>query len=260
MGFDRHWLMLREPVDMRSREADVLSAAIRVIEAEPRRLVLDIGCGTGSTYRSIQPHLRHDTCWRLLDNDPALLQEVKVRHGDAVETAAVDLNHVETLPLDEVGFVTASALFDLCSADFMGRLARRLSRNGIGLYAALNYDGEMTWTDEHPLDLAVTATFNAHQLSDKGLGLSLGPDAWRHLAEVMVAEGYEVRIGQSPWVLKRGDAALHLSLLQGILSAAQEYGQLDMRDLIEWHDYRCRSAAEGRGLCHIGHRDLLARR
>jgi SAM-dependent methyltransferase len=260
MGFDRHWLELRETVDRKARDRTLLAAANEAITEARSDIVLDIGCGTGSTYRSMEPYLPSQVVWRLLDNDQSLLDEVEARHGDAVEIVKMDVNRVEALPLEGVGMVTASALFDLCSADFIQRLCRRLSDADAGLYAALSYDGEMTWADAHPLDGAVTQAFNAHQRSDKGLGVSLGPDAWEMLAECAKAEGYKVQTAESPWMLTGDELELHLLLLQGIAAAVEETGQLDNKESASWLAYRRQSAIEGRGLCRIGHRDLLALR
>jgi SAM-dependent methyltransferase len=258
MGFDPHWLNLREPADQKARDRNLLLLATGTIGKQPACTVLDIGCGSGSTYRSMQPLLDKATRWRLLDNDSLLLDEVRKRHGGAVDTVEMDLGDVNALPLDDVVIVTASALFDLCSADFIGRLSRRLGNSGIGLYAALNYDGEMAWTDEHALDHKMTAVFNAHQQTDKGFGVSLGPQAWATLADAMREQGCKVETADSPWVLADGDADLHLLLLNGIVSAVQEYGELEHEDVASWYAYRQRSAIEKSGLCRIGHRDVVA--
>ena len=53
------------------------------------------------------------------------------------------------LPLDGVRLVTASALLDLASAAWVEALAERLAAAGVGLYAALSYDGRTEW--EPPL-------------------------------------------------------------------------------------------------------------
>jgi SAM-dependent methyltransferase len=258
MTFDPHWLSLREPADGKARDQSLLTVATEAMEKRPGSTILDIGCGSGSTYRSLQPRLSNAARWRLLDNDALLLNEVRSRHGDAVETIEMNLGDVDALPFQDVALVTASAVFDLCSADFIGRLANRLGSTRIGLYAALNYDGQMAWTDEHRLDREITAVFNSHQRTDKGFGVSLGPDAWSVLADAMRGHGYTVRIAESPWILAKGDADLQLLLLEGIAGAVQECRQLEPEDVLAWHAYRRHAALDGNGLCRIGHRDVLA--
>ena len=192
-GFDKDWLALREPADIGARDEALLAAAIEVAENAPGHGILDIGCGTGSTFRTLSPRLRNPIHWRLFDYDQRLLDEARRLHGDAVELAQGDLNDIAGLPLEGIGLITASALFDLCSQAFIDRFVTRIAEAGIGLYAALCYDGVMRWSKPHPLDDVVTANFNAHQLTDKGFGLSLGPKAWQRLAERLAEHGYTVK-------------------------------------------------------------------
>ncbi len=119
---------------------------------------MDIGCGTGSTFRTLSP-LMTDVEWKLLDYETVLLDEAKRQIGsrDDVSFHCADLNTLDETLLDDVAVVTASALFDLCSEDFCRRFVERLARKKIGLYAALNYDGVMEWSIKHPLDSAVAA-------------------------------------------------------------------------------------------------------
>ena len=53
-GFDKDWLTLRESADLRARDPQLLATAIGAIERAAHPCVLDIGCGTGSTYRALR--------------------------------------------------------------------------------------------------------------------------------------------------------------------------------------------------------------
>ncbi len=53
---------------------------------------------------------------------------------------------LDALPLDGARLVTASALCDLVSRDWLEALADRLAARGPAFYAALSYDGAMAWT------------------------------------------------------------------------------------------------------------------
>lgn len=258
MGFDAHWLSLREPADVKARVRHILSLVAEKLDNHPSPAVLDIGCGTGSTYRSLAPFLKKETRWTLLDNDQVLLDEVAARHGEKVGRVRKDLNALDELPLADISLVTASALFDLCSEDFIRRFCIHLSDRRIGLYAALNYDGRTEWSDPHTLDATMIAAFNAHQRSDKGFGLSLGPEAWRFLAGTLNALDYGIHTAESPWILSAKERALHLALLQGIATAVSEYGLVDEDEVAAWYGFRHRSALAGRGTCFIGHQDIVA--
>ncbi|MGK6315151.1 class I SAM-dependent methyltransferase [Neorhizobium sp. DT-125] len=257
-GFDRNWLALREPVDARSRDRALLEGAVEAIENAAKGTVLDIGCGTGSTFRMLAPEVGKDVRWRLFDRDPHLLDEAGRRHGNVLELLQGDLNDIEALPLADVGLVTASALFDLCSEEFVHRFVHRIAEAGIGLYAALNYDGEMRWSKPHPLDEVIAAIFNAHQLSDKGFGVALGPSAWEFLADRLRKNGYTVRTAGSPWIMTAAEADLQRLFLAGVMRAVFEYGELDEEEIGDWADFRHRMVDREDSLCHVGHQDVLA--
>ena len=259
-GFDKDWLALREPVDLRARASTLVEAISGHLERVGQATILDIGCGTGSTWRSLTTHVPDDTRWTLLDYDPLLLAEAERRIGvtDTVSYRQFDLNEVQSLPLSDVTLVTASALFDLCSADFCTRFAQTLSRSRTGLYAALNYDGVMAWTIKHPLDGQVAADFNRHQGFDKGFGPALGPDATEHLRHCFEGLDYSISVGTSPWTMGTDDAALQTAFLEGLKKPLTEIGNLTRQDIRSWMDFRLEKIADAGSSCVVGHTDILA--
>lgn len=259
-GFDKDWLALREPVDQRARATTLVDHLARHLGTVAQASVLDIGCGTGSTWRSLEPRVPAGTRWTLLDYDPVLLAEAE-RHIGGIANVSFrqfDLNEMQSLPLSDVTVVTASALFDLCSADFCNRFAEMLARNGTGLYAALNYDGLMEWSIRHALDGQVAADFNRHQRSDKGFGPALGPDATEHLQYAFEKLGYSVSVGASPWTMGPDDAALQAAFLKGLEQPLTEIGSLTEQDIRSWLDFRLETIGEAGSSCVVGHADILA--
>ncbi|MBZ9655457.1 class I SAM-dependent methyltransferase [Phyllobacterium lublinensis] len=256
-GFDTSWLALREPVDCRARNEDLLGKTARFIASDPKGLIVDIGSGTGSTFRAMGFRMP-STRWRLIDHDPRLLGEAARRHvGNGNITYEIaDLNHVSALPLDDANLVTASALFDLCSRIFIEELAQRLVGLGTGLYAALNYNGEMTYEIAHPEDAVVLELFNFHQRSDKGFGVALGPQSADVTSDVFASAGYSVEVARSDWVIDERASELHQAFVDGVATAVSETGKLQSAKLADWRDFRLK--AIGRGGCRVGHTDVLA--
>ncbi len=255
-GFSVSWLDLREPADMAARDKTIATHALGALGTGRIPLIVDLGAGTGSTLRALEALSTSALRWRLLDHDAALLATAHLRHGDSgrLETQQLDLRDVDALPLADATLVSASALFDLVSADVVDALSTRLAAAGIGLYAALNYDGTTQWEPVHPLDKAVLAAFNADQRRDKGLGPALGPDASACLAERFRAQGYELVMAQSPWQLGPQDATLVAALIEGIASAVS--GRLSAEECDQWRAFRLQHVSQGR--CIVGHTDLLA--
>lgn len=260
-GFNPRWLSLREPADRSARDGSLLAAMAKWLEGQTRPLhVLDIGCGTGSTWRSLAPILPSDTRWTLLDHDADLLAASRLEIGaqTGVDYVQHDLNDVSGLPLQGHSVVTASALFDLCSEEFCQALVERLSEAGCGLYAALNYDGAMSWSHSHPLDQRVIENFNRHQQTDKGFGPALGPTATTRLHEMLKAAGYAVAVGKSPWIMTAAQAELQRVFLQGFRQPLLEVGGLSGEEISGWLSFRLSSVTRPDSTCTVGHQDLLA--
>ena len=248
MGFSADWLALREPTDHAARDADLAQRAVSA--AGPSPVILDLGCGTGSTVRALAPLLPKSTQWRLVDNDRELLNLAGKAAGTSATLHQLDLSDIDSLPLEGVTLVTASALIDLVSREWLEQLALRLS---VPVYFALSYDGEMHWQPENPLDANITVAFNDHQRTDKGFGQALGPDSVEVACEVFESSGFAVLVANSPWMLGPEDAALHKELVAGISRAASEFG---LQDAELWGTERI--AAADKTFCQIGHGDILA--
>jgi SAM-dependent methyltransferase len=259
-GFDTTWLALREPADLAARDAGLMEAADRYLLPNPSASILDIGCGTGSTWRGLSQRWGVERAWLLLDHDPQLLAEAQRRIGKAgtVDFRLFDLNAVADLPLAGVGLVTASALLDLCSERFCVTLAQGLAAARCGLYAALNYDGMMQWSVKHPLDAEMVALFNRHQRSDKELGMALGPDATACMADCLARHDFEIAAADSPWRLDEGASALQVPLLQGLRQPLLEAGNLAEEIVDEWLAFRLEAIMLPGSTCMVGHKDLLA--
>ena len=268
-GFSLDWLNLREPADHRARDQRLLRKALDFIESSNQegkgKLVLDLGTGTGSTFRAFRAvaerSLKSQT-WRLVDNDPVLLKEAtrRLENSVTIETFLLDLNKIPELPLAGAGLVTSSALFDLVSADFVSRLVSSLHMQNLSqppaFYSALNYDGSTDWERLHPMDQAVLRAFNADQRTDKGFGPALGPDASSVIEQEFRALGFTVLTADSPWELDGSDERLVTELINGISNAVSADSQLGTEDVAEWRKFRLKHA--GDGACRVGHTDLLA--
>ncbi|KNX40263.1 hypothetical protein ROTO_31990 [Roseovarius tolerans] len=250
MGFDAEWLDLRAPADDRARDAGLLDRAIAY--AGPGARMLDLGCGTGATVRAFAASRATSLDWCLLDNDQALLDLAR-EHHPAADIRPCDLTDLDAVPLTDVTMVTASALFDLVSEDWVIRLSDRLAQHRIALYAALSYDGVMRWSPEDRDDAEVTDRFNLHQCGDKGFGPALGAEAAVRMTALLTARGYEVFSARSPWHLGPQEARLQDALLSGIAGAAQDAG---FDDAGGWAARRRGAISHGRA--EIGHVDVLA--
>lgn len=250
MSFDTAWLDLREPADHAARDGTLLARAQEHLAGTYNPLVVDLGCGTGSTFRALGAV---STKWLLIDHDEALLAEARRRCGADVSTVALDLGDPRCIPLDVTRLVTASALIDLVSAEWIDAFVERLAAKRVGLYSALNYDGIMQWVPDDAADSTVVTAFNRHQHGDKGFGPALGPQGGSHLTDALRRHGFAVTTAPSPWILDRSQAELQSVLLKGIAGAAIEAG---CSEADGWLNRRLDALPNLRG--RIGHLDVLA--
>jgi trans-aconitate methyltransferase len=131
--FSAEWLELREPYDLRARNAAVLDALLNLLEGQPYVAIVDLACGTGSTFRALSPRISARQTWRLVDNDLNLLARVPPSSPPSINVTAVsiDLNRDLEAAFDSAAdLITTSALLDLVSlaGSARGRSAARVAR------------------------------------------------------------------------------------------------------------------------------------
>ncbi len=270
--FDLDWLALREPVDHAARAAGLAERLDRELAGRDRLRIVDLGAGTGSNMRWLSPRLSIAQDWLLVDHDPALIGHVGPAPGAgvvevSVETRCIDLNALPSTCFDGVGLVTASALFDLVSRQWIETLARRLVRCGAAGLFALTVDGRRWFQDSsgRPImdasDREMVDLFNRHQRRAKGLGEALGPEAASLLPAALRDAGLEVRVEQSDWRLAAGEAGslrLAAALIEDWARAASEISPGDSARIGSWRSERLDALADGAIGLGVGHVDVLA--
>lgn len=260
-GFSAEWLALREPHDLRARSKAVLDAVLGALDPTSVRIV-DIACGTGSTFRALSPHMEARQNWRLVDNDLSLLARTPPSSPPRIVITTVptdlkrDLEGALDGPLD---LVTMSALLDLVSENWLTRFTIEAAARRLPVYAALSYDGRIELAPTDIADSNVLAAVNRHQLRDKGFGPALGPAAAQAALERFKRVGYAITHGASDWTFGPHDREIQLATLAGWALAARETDELPVADVLDWLGRRRDHVAAGRSSIRVGHFDLFAR-
>jgi hypothetical protein len=258
MSFSAQWLALREPYDMRARNAAVLDALAAAFRDRESIAIVDLACGAGASLRALAPRLPPRQSWRLVDNDLGLLARTPALATPprlTVQARAIDLARDLELALDgPLDLITCSALLDLVSAPWLERLAVEAAARSLPLYAALTYDGRATLEPSHAFDAEMVAAVNRHQRRDKGFGPALGPQAAAAAIARLEAIGYAVVQGRSDWMLGADDGVIKDAILAGWAGAARELGDVPLGEIAAW--FTCRREQLAR--LQVGHVDFFA--
>jgi hypothetical protein len=286
-GFSADWLSMREPFDAAARAAPLVAELRRHVSrgtsAAPFEVV-DLGAGAGSNLRYLAPQLGGEQRWRLVDRDRALLHGAvvatrawAVARSAVVSPAGATLtlraedfacrlsgeprnlagDGLASLALPSGGLVTAAALLDLVSANWLEELAARCKAAGAAVCFALSYDGRTVCTPNEPEDALALDLFNRHQRLDKGFGPALGPTAAGVAEQVLAAHRYRVLTERSDWDIGPQHTAMQHALLDGWLTAALQIAPEHTTSLTAWHRRRRAHIEAGRSRLVVGHVDLV---
>jgi SAM-dependent methyltransferase len=257
-GFSAEWLALREPADHAARSMDLARAVLETLPGDRPLRVLDLGAGSGSNLRYLLDagSMRAQPAdFLLIDHDPALLALVPKAPG--IETRCMDLATLDDRRIfDGRAIVTASALLDLVSDQWLHALAARCAECGAAVLFALTYDGLIECSPEDPDDGSIVALVNEHQRTDKGFGPALGPDAPGAAARCFEQVGYQVQRSRSDWRLAPDRPELQRLLIDGWAQAATEIAPARARVIDGWRDRRLAHVAAGWSELVVGHEDL----
>lgn len=282
-GFTQEWLSLREPADHAARNCALSQSLQSWAHSRSYLRIMDFGTGTGSNLRYLCPLLGQGQHWTLVDNDPQLLAQLpdileqwaqtndltiqplndallisSETFSASVRWQQSDLaNDLSELPFDTSDLVTGSALLDLTSSSWLDQLASECIKHDCASFFVLNYEGRINWQPELETDTLVQQLLNSHQLSDKGFGAALGPQAGHHLASLLEAR-QDVTLSGSDWELSTEQGELQAALIEGWAAAAVEQ-QADKKALIQqWQTSRNAFNSESKSQLTVSHLDLLS--
>jgi hypothetical protein len=260
------WLALREPADAAARAPDLVEHLGRALPTTGRRVIHDLGCGTGAMGRWLAPLLPGPQHWVVHDRDPDLL-ELAAAHppGPAADGAAVtleakqsDITRLDPGDLADSTLITASALLDLLTADELAGLVTVCAGAGCPMLLTLSVVGHVDLIPGDPLDRRVGAAFDAHQRRTTEGRRLLGPDAVALAIEELGRLGAEVLVRPSPWRLGASQADLAAEWFTGWVGAACEQRVELTAETDVYTRRRLAQATAGQLALTVGHADLLA--
>jgi SAM-dependent methyltransferase len=259
------WLALREPADAAARARDLVEELMRHLPAAGRRVIHDLGCGTGAMARWLAPLLPGPQHWVLHDRDSDLLEAATAEPtGPAADGAAVtvettqsDISRLHSGDLAGATLITASALLDMLTAEEVAGLARICVATACPALLTLSVVGRVELTPVEPLDHRVAAAFDAHQRRTTERGRLLGPDAPAVAIEEFGRLGALVLERASPWRLAASHADLATEWFAGWIGAACDQDPELAAQTDAYAGRRLAAARAGQLAVTVGHADLL---
>ena len=259
------WLALREPADATARSLDLVDHLRRQLPAPGRRVIHDLGCGTGAMGRWLAPLLPGPQHWVVHDRDADLLALAAADPpGPAADGAAVtvearhsDITRLQPGDLADATLVTTSALLDLLTEDELTGLVTVCAGAGRPMLLTLSVVGRVDVSPEDPLDSRIAAAFDAHQRRATERGRLLGPDAVALAVEEFGRRGAEVLVRPSPWRLGALQADLAVDWFTGWVGAACEQQVELAAETDVYARRRLAQATAGQLAVIVDHADLL---
>lgn len=266
-GFSAEWLAMREPLDAAARHPSITRRLAELLDTGSTSVFFDLGCGSGANARYLSPLLTGPQRWVLIDSDARHLERARELTAGwrrdlppvrSFETRRIDLaRELEALQLEEGTVVTAAALLDLVSAEWLAQLLQRCSACGAIVLFALSYDGGVQLEPREPDDELIRGLVNRHQRTDKGFGPALGPAAVMFARARLEDLRYQVQTSRSDWLLDGSHAPMQECLLRGWVQAAVEMAPSQQGRCERWLSTRLGYLQRGQSSMRVGHEDLV---
>ena len=273
------YLDAKFPLDERSLNREVRGAFLAALEGLPQITCLDVGAGTGATFRRLTVSApSRPLSLTALDRDSGLLGIARARAEKYLQGTALPVElrfaacEVRNYRPDRTyNVVTAHALLDLLPlAETLDRFARWLQPGGY-LYASINYDGETAFLEPYrdPVFESRLLDYYGYTMEQRRVDgqPTGGALCGRRLHAMLPAYGFSVLAGgRSDWVVapadgayRDGDALCLQAVLEMICGEARSSALFEAAQLERWWTDRVLALQQRRLSLRVRHLDILAR-
>ncbi len=271
--------MSRAPSD--SDDLVPLSAlAARFAALMPKRpVIVDLGSGSGATFRRLAPVIGRAQAWLFVENDDTQLGlglDATARWAEAqgwtvtwpgralllhrpqgawrIEGLVADIARGPPAQIRQANGVVTSALLERAAESWIGRLAPMLH---VPLLACGLVDGRVAWLPRDPADAQVTRLWRRSLARNPAFGPGLGANAAAIVRRALGERGFAITTAATEWIVP-ARSPLSLPLVRRIASDARGIAGPAAARVNDWETRRGRSAILGRLGARVGHLDLLA--
>lgn len=288
-SFRSSWLAQREMFDLSSRSTKLAQNFVEAVQANKKNTqnllrLIDLGGGTGANFRVLAPLIETNQYWLICENDPQLLNEalattiewarkqswtcknsngfLLIQAGKSkwtIEMRQIDLSlDINSIDASHFDGVTTSAFLDLVSEEWLQRMVKWINKSQRPFLAAMTVDGLRHWEPELASDLRINEAFQRHQLTDKGFGCALGPEAIQTLIQIFNQYEIYCETAKSDWIINSYATDMLRKLIDETVEVVEQTGRANSLGLRAWHSQRHQYVSQGLARMTVGHMDLLA--
>lgn len=248
------WLSIREAMDSRFRSSRLAQEFMD--GASNTRLIIDLGCGTGTNYRYLSRLRERGAPWLCIDYDGEVLQTASDQcTSKRVRFEKADLStDLSAIPFGDDVSITASAFLDLTSENWLVRFAKLAARSP--MLISMTVSGSPIWYPIDEFDAEISLCLKQHRQSDHGFGPAAGSLAAQFLATKLTSLDCSVSLEASDWLLDKQQ----MEVLSTLVKSVHRRASLTLpRDQIDrWAELRQQQARMGILKMEIPHLDLLS--
>lgn len=277
------WLRERYRFDAAARSKKLEVGVVDQFRGRSPMRILDVGAGLGANTRYYANLLHGDQEWTLVEQDTSLAGccvsdlsgwaesnawdygivpeglEIRQRHKRiAICVVATSMFNLEGfVDLSFVDLAMANAVFDLLSEEQFLSLMGLLTSYRLPILATINYRS-MHFQPQEEDDFEYIGLYERHMRRHQDFGFAMGPNC----SDIMIAwlqdRGYEVRSGESIWIVTSADRRMMgymltfmQSAISGLLATSAELAELE-----KWVSNKLKRADRGQVALHVEHTDV----
>jgi len=256
--FENSWLLSREKIDSVSRNKKAIEKINKYTNFTKNLNIIDLGCGTGSNFRYLNPKILKKQSWKMIDISNLSLSYLKknIRFSQKIQNITFKnediIKNLEKINFKDFDIVTGSALLDIMPKEWFVEFSK-INKSTKIIYFSINYDGNFKFYPKHKDDDKIVKLFNKDQMSDKGIGKkAVGPKCTQ-IINKLFQRTHKTYVFNSDWVIEKNKIMqnMFISFCEEIISKNNKNYEL-------WLNFRKNKIKSNKSILKLQNKDFLA--
>ena len=256
--FENSWLLSREKIDSISRNKKAIEKINKYTSISKNLNIIDLGCGTGSNFRYLNPKIVKKQSWKMVDISHLSLSYLKknIKHSQKIQNITykkIDIiKQIEKIDFKNFDIVTGSALLDIMPKEWFINFLN-INKSTKIIYFTINYDGNFKFYPKHKDDDNIVRLFNQDQMSDKGIGKkAVGPKCTQ-IIDQLFQRTHKTYVFNSNWVVEKNK-----NMQKMFISFCEDIISKNKKNYEDWLNYRKEKIKSNKSILKLQNKDFLA--